>query len=301
MGADTGPVGFVGLGTMGEPMARNLLAAGVPLVVWNRTAARSARLGGAGASVAADVDEVFRRCRTVLLMLTDDAALDEVLGRGTPAFGARVGGRTVVSTGTTDPQRAVAREAEVRAAGGRYAEAPVSGSRGPAEAGELVGMLAGEPAAVAQVRPLLAPLCREVVDCGPVPGGLAMKLAVNSFLITMVAGLAEAWHLAARHGLDPDRFRAVLDSGPLASTVSRAKTAKLAAGDLSVQAGIADVLKNCELVAAAARSTGTASPLLDVAHALFAETLAQGRAAQDMIAVVRAVEARTAALDGGAA
>lgn len=288
------PVGFVGLGTMGAPMARNLLAAGTPLVVWNRTPARSDPLRRAGAHVAADVDELFDRCRTVLLMLSDDAALDAVLGRGTPAFAARVAGRTLVSTATTVPERSREREADVRAAGGRYAEAPVSGSRGPAEAGELIGMLAGEPDTVAAVRPLLAPLCREVVDCGAVPGGLATKLAVNLYLVTMVAGLAEAWHLAARHGLDLAVFRAVLDAGPMASAVSRAKTAKLATGDLSVQAAIADVLKNCELVAGAARGSRTASPLLDAAHALFAETLALGHGAEDMAAVLRAVEARTA-------
>jgi 3-hydroxyisobutyrate dehydrogenase len=187
-------------------------------------------------------------------------------------------------------------EADAPAAGGRYVEAPVSGSRGPAQAGDLVAMLAGSPDAVAAVRPLLAPMCRQTVDCGPVPSALTMKLAVNLYLITTVTGLAEAAHFAAVHGLDMDTFRAVLDGGPMASTVSRGKLAKLLAGDLSPQAAAADVLVNNELVAAAARAAGMASPALDVSHALFGEAIAQGHGAEDMIAVIRALEARTSDL-----
>ena len=92
-------------------------------------------------------------------------------------------------------------------------EAPVSGSRTPAENGELVAMLAGDPDAVAEVRPLLAPMCRQTFLCGAVPGALHMKLAVNLYLITMVTGLAEAAHFAGQHGLDLERFVAVLDAG----------------------------------------------------------------------------------------
>jgi 3-hydroxyisobutyrate dehydrogenase len=195
--------------------------------------------------------------------------------------------------GTTAPAYSRGLEADVLAAGGRYVEAPVSGSRGPAQAGELIAMLAGAHDAVAAVRPLLAPMCRQTVECGPVPSALTMKLAVNLYLITTVTGLAEAAHFAAVHGLDMDTFRAVLDAGPMASTVSRGKLAKLLAGDLSPQAAAADVLVNNELVAAAARTAGMASPALDVSHALFAETVAQGRGGEDMIAVIRALEART--------
>ena len=202
--------------------------------------------------------------------------------------------------GTTAPDYSRALEADVRAAGGRYVEAPVSGSRVPAAAGELVAMLAGDPAAVEEVRPLLAPMCRETVPCGPVPDALAMKLAINLYLITMVTGLAEAVHFADRHGLDLDRFRAVLDAGPMASSVSRVKLrASCWPADLSPQAAAADVLKNNQLVAAAARSAGLASPPLDVCHVLFAETVALGHGGADMVAVIRALEARTDRLRRG--
>ncbi|YCK41129.1 NAD(P)-dependent oxidoreductase [Actinomadura sp. ATCC 39365] len=285
--------GFIGLGIMGRPMALNLVRAGTPVVVWNRTAAGCEPLRAAGARVAASPDEVFAQARVVLLMLADEAAVDAVLGRGTPRFASMVAGRIVVHMGTTSPAYSADLGAALRAAGGDYVEAPVSGSRGPAEAGRLVAMLAGEPAAVEEVRPLLAPMCAGTIACGPVPGGLLMKLAVNIFLITMVSGLAEAAHFAARHGLDLDRFAQVLDSGPMASDVSRGKVRKLLDGDFAAQAAIADVLKNNRLIAGAARASGVASPLIDVCHALFAETLALGHGTLDMVAVVRAIEART--------
>jgi 3-hydroxyisobutyrate dehydrogenase len=290
--------GFIGLGVMGQPMALNLARAGTPLVVWNRTAARCEPLRAAGASVAAAPAEVFQQARTVVLMLADHAAIDAVLGRGTPRFAAQLAGRTVVHMGTTSAGYSRALEADVRAAGGCYVEVPVSGSRGPAQEGRLVVMLAGDEAAVAEVRPLLAPLCQQTFACGAVPGALLMKLAVNIFLITQVTGLAEAFHFADRHGLDRGRFLDVLDAGPMASSVSRTKAAKLLTRDFGVQAAILDVLKNNRLIAEQARASALASPLLDVCHALYGETAALGHGDADMAAVLYAIEART---DGGRA
>ncbi|MCF1592197.1 NAD(P)-dependent oxidoreductase [Streptomyces muensis] len=286
-------VGFVGLGVMGQPMALNLARAGTPLVVWNRTRDRCDPLRAAGAEVAQSPAEVFERAETVILMLADETALDTVLGPGTPDFAARVAGRTVVHMGTTAPEHSAALERAVRAVGGRYVEAPVSGSRVPAEQGELVAMLAGDDDAVAAVRPLLAPMCRETFDCGGVPGALLMKFSVNLFLITLVTGLTEAFHFADRHGLDQRLLRDVLDAGPMASAVSRMKGPKLLDRDFAVQAAAADVLKNNRLIAEAARKADVASPLLDICHALYGETVAQGHGGEDMVAVLRALEARS--------
>jgi 3-hydroxyisobutyrate dehydrogenase len=286
-------IGFIGLGVMGCPMALNLAYAGTPLVVWNRSADKRALLRDAGAQVAASPAEVFERTHVVFLMLANDAAIDAVLERGTPGFAKQVAGHVIVHMGTTSADYSRGLDAEIRAAGGSYVEAPVSGSRKPAEAGQLVAMLAGEPDVVEAIRPILKPMCHEAIVCGPVPSALLMKLAVNLFLITMVTGLAEAAHFAKRNGLDMEQFRAVLDAGPMASAVSRGKAEKLVAQDYSVQASIVDVLKNNRLVAEAARASGVASPLLDVCHALYGETVTLGHGEADMIAVLRAIEART--------
>lgn len=292
-------VGFVGLGVMGLPMALNLVRAGTKLVVWNRTVEKSEVLRAAGAAVAGSPDEVCRRADVVFLMLADGPAIDSVLGRGTPRFAANVHRRVIVHMGTTSPGYSQGLEAEIRAAGGRYVEGPVSGSRGPAESGELIGLLAGEGADVEFVRPLVRLMCRRTFACGPVPRALVTKLAVNIFLITMVTGLAEAFHFADRHGLDRRQVMEVLDAGPMASTVSRAKAGKLVARDFSVQASILNVLDNNRLIAEAARDSAVASPLLDVCHALYGETVALGHGQSDMAAVVHAIENRTGVTAAG--
>jgi len=183
MGA-TDPIGFIGLGTMGEAMALTLVKAGTRLLVWNRTRARAEILAAAGADVAREAADVFVSSATVFLMLVDGGAIDTVLDRGGAAFAVRVTGRTVVHMGTTSPAYSRELGADIRSVGGHYVEAPVSGSRKPAEAGQLVAMLAGDADAIANARPLLAPMCRETVICGPVPNALLMKLSVNLFLIS---------------------------------------------------------------------------------------------------------------------
>ncbi|MFI1996021.1 NAD(P)-dependent oxidoreductase [Actinoplanes sp. NPDC020271] len=285
-------VGFVGLGVMGRPMALNLVRAGTELVVWNRSAGAAEELRAAGAVVAADVAEVFAKADVVLMMLANDQVADEVLGRDGPGFAGMVAGRTLVHMGTTAPVWSRGLAEQVRDAGGSYVEAPVSGSRVPAENAELVVMLAGADADVERIAALVRPMCREVVRCGPVPNGLLMKLSVNTFLISMVTGLAEAFHFAARHGLDRGTLLAALDAGPMASPVSKIKGRKLLDRDFGVQAAIRDVLYNNQLIVESAESAGIPSPLLDTCLELYAETTSAGHGGEDMAAVIRALEAR---------
>jgi 3-hydroxyisobutyrate dehydrogenase len=286
-------IGFIGLGVMGAPMALNLARAGTPLVLWNRSPEKYEPFRDLAAECVDDASYVFRAARIVLLMLADETATDAVLMRGRAQFADLVRGHTIVQMGTTSPEYSRSLESDIVAAGGNYVEAPVSGSRMPAEAGQLVGLLAGDRASVGEIQPILAPMCASTFVCGAVPHALEMKLAVNLYLIAMVTALAEATHFAERHGLDLALFRDVLDAGPMASEVSKAKLPKLVGKEFSVQASIRNVLMNNRLVAEAARDAGIASPLLDVCHALFAEANDSGRGALDMAAVLRAIEDRT--------
>jgi len=286
-------VGFIGLGVMGTPMALNLAHAGMPLMVWSRSSTQYDTLREAGASVVSSPEELASKCPTILLMLANEGAIDDVLGRGTSKFNDLVSGHLIVNMSTTSAEYSQGLAIEINAHNGHYVEAPVSGSRKPAEAGQLVLMLAGSEEHVVAVRDLLQPLYRESILCGDVPNALTMKLAVNLFLITMVTGLAEATHFAQSHGIPLAKFSHALNAGPMASDVSRIKIEKLATQDFSVQAAITDVLKNSRLVAESARSIGIASPLLDICHALYGETEALGLGGQDMIAVIRALEHRT--------
>jgi len=276
-------IGFVGLGLMGRPMAVNLLRSGVPLTVWNRSAEALEALVAEGAHAAGSASELVAACDVVVLMLGGEEAIDTTLA----GVAARPG-QVVVNMGTVSPGYSAALAARIEADGARFVEAPVSGSRRPAEERALVGMIAGDPEAVTRVRPLVELLCASVTDCGVVPQALRMKLAANTFLIALVTGLAEAFHFADRHGLDLAALRGILDAGQMASPISRVKTEKLVSGELSPQASIRDVLMNAELIVDAARAAGIASPLLDASRELYATATARGDGELDMIGVWRA-------------
>lgn len=161
-------IGFVGLGVMGQPMALNLAKAGTPLVVWNRSIEPTQALQAVGAQVVDSIDGVFQHAKIVIVMLVDSDAIDEVLGRGTAAFNSRVAGHILVSMSSVSPEYSRELAADIRLAGGRYVEAPVSGSRKPAEHGQLVSLLGGTEEDVQQVMSVLTPMCKEVLHCGQV-------------------------------------------------------------------------------------------------------------------------------------
>ena len=169
-------------------------------------------------------------------------------------------------------------------------EAPVSGSRQPAEQGQLIGMVAGHEDAVDRILPLLAPLCARVFRCGLVPGALRMKLAANHYLIGTVAVLAETTHAARGAHVDLQTLRQVLDAGPMASIVSRTKLDKLVARQFSPQAAIRDVSTIAELVLGQCESSGQDTPLIRHCASLYRQALADGHGDEDMAAVVRAFE-----------
>lgn len=285
------PVGFIGLGVMGTPMAAHLARAGHSVSGWSRSGRNHAAARAAGIDVCDAVDEVFADCETLILMLANDDAIDSVLDRRGAAFAARVEGRLLINMGTSSAAYSQTLAAQILAAGGRYVEAPVSGSRVQAEAAQLVILLAGTDDDLAVAAPLLAPMGRQTVSCGSVPSALRMKLAVNLYLITLVTGLAEAVHFAEAHGIELERFAQVLNAGPMASDVSRIKLDKMARSDFAVQASITDVHKNSALVADAAREVGMHAPLINASDALFAQAQRAGLGALDMAAVLQAVRA----------
>jgi 3-hydroxyisobutyrate dehydrogenase len=292
------PLGFIGLGVMGTPMAGHLARAGHAVLGWSRSGRNHEAARTAGVQPITQRQDVFDACGTILLMLANDEAIDSVLDRNTTTFPARVKGRLVINMGTSSAAYSQALGEQIRAAGGRYVEAPVSGSRVQAEAAQLVIMLAGDAADVAEASHLLAPLGRQCVACGQVPAALRMKLAVNLYLITLVTALGEAVHFAKVHGIALERFAEVLNAGPMASEVSRIKLDKMIREDFAVQASITDVLKNSGLVAGAAHEAGMQAPLIDASDALFARAQRMGLGGLDMAAVLQAIRGGPQATSG---
>ncbi|HEX7915199.1 NAD(P)-dependent oxidoreductase [Rudaea sp.] len=211
-----------------------------------------------------------------------------MLERNTPAFRARVTGRVFVHMGTTSPEYSHALERDLVACGARYVEAPVSGSRVPAEQGRLVGMVSGAADVVEAVLPLLEPLCTQWFRCGAVPGALRMKLAVNHYLIATVVALCETVYAARASGIDLALLRRILNAGPMASEVSRTKLDKLVREDFSPQAAVRDVATIADLVADQAACADASVPLMRDCVTLFRCAHDAGMGDLDMAAVVNA-------------
>nr|BFD85049.1 hypothetical protein StreXyl84_44500 [Streptomyces sp. Xyl84] len=207
-------IAFLGLGRMGTPMARRLLAAGHPVTVWNRTAARTGPLVAEGAVHAARPADAVRDADVVITMLAGPDALAEVADAVLPAL---PGGVRWVEMSTVGPDavRALAARLDGRAV---LVDAPVTGSTDRAADGSL-GILAG--GATAGVEHILARL-GTVTRTGPLGTGAALKLVVNTAVISGVVLVAEALRLADTLGVDGETARTALAGGPLAGAVARA-------------------------------------------------------------------------------
>lgn len=266
---------------MGTPMALNL-SRKFQLTVWNRTAAKCEPFRTTTAAIAESPAAVLRQSDVVFTMLFNEAAYRAVLDKD---FTDALRGKTIINTSSVSVAFSKYLDEQVRQAGGRFLEMPVSGSRVPAEQGQLVGMLAGDRDEAQRVDPLLKTITKAAVYCGEVGMGLRTKFATNLFLITMTAGLAESMNLARAQGLDVNAFGEVLDAGPMASAYSKLKVAKMIAEDWSPQAAIADCYNLTELVQDAAGEVGAQTPLMTVCNTLYRDAVARGFGGDDMIAI----------------
>ncbi len=287
-------IGFIGLGDMGVPMAGRLADAGLNPLVWARRPESAAPVVSRGAELAPDVDAVFTACDRVILMLAHGDAIDEVLGRGTPAFATRVKGVTLIHMGTTPPAYSEGLQADTIAAGGLYVEAPVSGSTGPATTGDLVAMTAGAAEAVANTTDIIPHMCRATVPCGQVPKALQMKLAVNTYLAGLVVGLFEAFNFAERADLDIETLARVLEAGPMNCDLMRMKLPKLLTQDYAPQGSIRQAVNNMTMIVDEGARVGAATPTSDAILTLVEEAHAAGLADEDITALTKTLAARLA-------
>ena len=173
----------------------------------------------------------------------------------------------------------------VRDAGGTFIEMPVSGSKGPAQRGELVGMLAGEQDSGESVKSVVEPITAAFIYCGSIVSGFKIKYATKLYLITMTVGLAEAMKLAHAQNLDLEAFGEVLAAGPMASAYMKNKVEKILNQDWSPQAAIRDCYNSTELIRAAAGSVNLDLPVARAVGMLYKQATDAGLGQEDMIAV----------------
>ncbi|MFF4653262.1 NAD(P)-dependent oxidoreductase [Streptomyces sp. NPDC001380] len=282
--ADTTSVAVLGTGIMGAAMARNLARAGLDVRVWNRTRAKAQPLAADGARVADTPAEAVHGADVVLTMLHDGPAVLQAMGQAAPAL--RPGAVWAqCSTAGLEAQPVLAAFAADH--GLLYVDAPVLGTRQPAESGQLLVLAAGP----AEARPVLAPVLDAVGsrtawvgEDGASGAATRLKLVCNSWVLAVTHGTAEALALAHALGVDPQAFLDAVAGGPLDMGYLRAKAAAVLSGDYSPNFTVATAEKDARLIVEAGRQAGVAMDVAAAGAERFRRAAAQGHADEDMAA-----------------
>ncbi len=281
--------GFVGLGIMGSAMAKNLLKAGFGVTVWNRSKEKCAELAALGASVAVSPAAVAAVCPVTFGMLADPAAAEEV-ALGPAGICAGIGdGRGYVDMSTVDDVTSRTIAAAVTAAGGRYLEAPVSGSKKPAEDGTLVILAAGDRSLYDEALPGLERMGKKCLFLGETGSGARMKLVVNMVMGGMMAIFCEGLALGEKAGLDPAAILDVLGAGAMANPMFAIKGGLMTKGNYATNFPLKHMQKDLRL--AVGLGDAVAQPLFAAAAAneLFKRAREAGFGEEDFSAVFKAV------------
>jgi 3-hydroxyisobutyrate dehydrogenase-like beta-hydroxyacid dehydrogenase len=206
------PVGLIGLGLMGHPMAANLWKAGHELTVWNRTASRGDDLVAQGAKRAASPREVAAASEVVLTIVSDPPAVESVLWGESGVFSGLRRGSVLIESSTVSPGLEKRAAATAVGMGAEFLEAPVTGGTWGAEKGELVFMVGGEASTLKRVEPVLGAMGKRWFHLGPVGAGQTVKLAMNLLLDLEVEAFAEALALVTRAGVSGQSLLEVMQS-----------------------------------------------------------------------------------------
>jgi len=264
--------GFLGLGIMGAPMAANLIRAGHVVTVWNRTADKCAPLVALGAHEATTAAEAVAVSDITFAMLADPQAVERVVFGPGGVLDGMVEGKGYVDMSTVDEDTSRNIAEAVTDAGGRFLEAPVSGTKKPAEDGTLVILAAGDKSLFDEAGPLLDLMGKKRVFLGKVGQAARLKLIVNMIMGGMMASFCEGLVLAAKGGLDSADLLDVLASGAMANPMFAVKGAQIGEGefgpsfplkhmqkDLRLAEDLGDILEQSLRSAHAAQRTFTAA------------------------------------------
>lgn len=282
-------IGFIGLGTMGSGMVRNLVRKGHPTSVWNRSSARIKELG-VDVNVAATPRALAEQCDVVLSCVADPAAVERVVFAEDGVLGAARPGFTYVECSTVSPPlvRRVATAFEAR--GASALEAPVTGSRSAAENGTLLFMTGGPAAVHAELEPLLLSLGSRAIYCGASGQGALMKLVGNTLISFMLEGLCEGLTVASKGGLSAEKVLEVVQASGFSSPYFAFKGAAIRERNFDPHFTIDLLVKDQTLMLAEAAEQRAPLPGLAAIREVFQSARAQGLGQSDIAAVIQALE-----------
>jgi 3-hydroxyisobutyrate dehydrogenase len=278
-------VAVLGTGIMGAPMARNLAAAGHEVTAWNRTAEKAE--GIEGVSAAGSVAEAVREVDAVITMLSDGDAVEAVAAEALEAMD----GAVLVQTSTIGPE-ATARLAERAAqAGVPFVDAPVLGTKGPAEEGKLIVLASGPEEVRERVQPLFDAIGAKTLWLGEAGAGSRLKLVINTWLLALTEGLAEAIALAEALDVDPQTFLDAIDGGPVGAPYANLKGKLMIERDFPPSFPLELALKDARLALAAAEEQGLRLGALAAVAEQMERAVEAGHGKADMAATIHASRA----------
>jgi len=282
---NTTKIGWIGLGNMGIPMAEQLIKADYSVTVYNRSKEKEAALTEMGASVANTPKDLIANADVVIVMVSDDAAIDQIFKGENGLFNANISGRVIINMSTVSPAISKEMAALCVEKGAEYLDAPVSGSVKQAETGQLVIMVGGEAAAFDQVKPILEKMGKMAVRLGDAGTGNGAKLAINSLLALYTQGLAETVLFANQQGIATEDLLNLLNNGAIANIFTKIKGDAIIAGNYKPAFALKHIVKDLNL----AKAIGLDSPLAKTALNTFeAASVAYGE--EDLIAVIKQVK-----------
>ena len=281
-------VAMLGIGAMGERMAKCLLRAGYQLAVYNRTAARTESLCSAGASGFSTPREAAAASDVIISMVTDDHASRQVWQHESEGALAAIGsGQVCVEMSTVTPDRVLKLAARVDAAGAGFIDAPVVGSRPQAESGQLVILAGGDPQVVSQVAHVFAAMAAATRHMGPVGAGAIAKLAVNFLYATQVAALAELLALSRQSGIEDARIASLLGALPVTSPAAAGALKLMAAGTYAPMFPIDLVVKDLGYFEALAAGRRSSAPVAAAVRRVYETASAAGFGGDNIHGVIK--------------
>jgi 3-hydroxyisobutyrate dehydrogenase len=288
-------VAILGLGIMGSGMANRLLSSNFPLTVYNRNREKCLPLGKAGAFVAATPREAASRSQVVISMVGDDTASRAIwLGEHGALQGASPDSILIeCSTLSRDWIAELASKASER--GCRFLDAPVTGTKPHAAAGELVFMVGGSPEDLEAARPVLSVLGRDVLHLGPTGSGSTMKLINNFVCGVQAASFAEALSMIDAGGLDRTTALSILTGGAPGSGIVKRIAERIATNDFTPNFALHWMAKDLSYALRSAADQGVPLQTATSALAVFQQAIAEGHGDEDFSAVSKTSIGRTPA------
>jgi len=272
------------MGIMGVGMTHALLRAGHQVTVWNRTTERARPLAADGASVAETVEQAVTGAEAVITILYDADAIRSVAG---PLLAAMAPDAVWLQVSTIGPDAAAEFGQLADQAGIGYLDAPVVGTKAPAENGQLSTLVAGPEAAIDRVRPVLDAISAKITIAGDRPGpASALKLVCNAWIGLLTSGIGQSIALAEAAGLDPQLFLAAIDGAAVDSPYAQLKGPMMINSSYTPPAfAVNGVIKDLGLIKQFAADAGVRSELIDAVLGVFERTSADGHGQEDMAAV----------------